>query len=402
MSRKHQVTTSIVFCVLFALSAAPALAQPSDCSINGQNFYVRDVLQAFYFWYREMPDVSPALFDSPEAYLDAVRFRPLDESFSYIAPKATTEAFFSNSQYIGIGFGQKQTRVSEIRISQVFPNSPASEAGLSRGDFMVAIDGRPIEEILAAGQLGAAYGPSEIGVSVELTWRSGRGEETSAVVTKRLVTIPTVSHTEVFDLDGRTVGYLHFRNFVEPSVAALDAAFAEFQARGVQDLILDVRYNGGGLISVAQHLGGLIGGVRTNTQVFIEFFHNDRQTDRNRVERFGDPPGALDLLRLVVITTRASASASELVINALRPFIPVTIVGDRTFGKPVGQYGFEFCEKVAFPVSFETRNAVGTADYFSGFAADCPAGDDLNRPFAHPEEASLKGSTERSPYGALQ
>ena len=155
------------------------------------------------------------------------------------------------------------------------------------------------------------------------------------------------------------------------------------------DVILDLRYNGGGLVSVSQHLAGLVGGVRTNTQVFVEFFHNDKNTSRNQVLRLEDPARAVDVPRLVVITTRASASASETLINGLRPFLPVTIVGGRTFGKPVGQYGFNFCDKVLFPVSFETRNASGEGDFFSGLRADCAAADDLDNALGDPEEASL-------------
>ena len=93
--------------------------------------------------------------------------------------------------------------------------------------------------------------------------------------------------------------------------------------------------------------------------------------------------------RLVVITTRASASASEALINGLRPFLPVTILGDRTFGKPVGQYGFNFYDKVLSPVSFETRNAAGEGDFFSGLRADCSADDDLDHAMGDPEEGSL-------------
>jgi C-terminal processing protease CtpA/Prc len=343
----------------------------------------------FYLWYRELPDLDPVLFDSPEAYLNAVRFRPLDEAFSYISSLAATQSYYSSSQFIGIGFSMKQTGAEEVRISQAFPDSPASEARLGRGHYLLAVDGRSVPELLQRGQLGAALGPSEIGYRVEIEWRTVRGERRSAVVTKRPVTIPTVSQTEVFDVDGLPVGYLHFRNFVEPSIDALNRAFAEFKSRGVTDIILDLRYNGGGLVSVAEHLGGLIGGVRTNTKTFVEFIHNDKNTFRNQTVSFEDPAEALDLPRLVVITTRASASASEMVVNALRPFIPVTIVGGRTFGKPVGQYGFDFCEKVLFPVSFKGVNASGEGDYFGGIPADCPAADLLDRPLGNPEESSL-------------
>ncbi len=91
----------------------------------------------------------------------------------------------------------------------------------------------------------------------------------------------------------------------------------------------------------------------------------------------------------MVIATRASASASELVIAGLEPFIPVTVVGDRTYGKPVGQYGFDFCDKVLFPVSFRSRNAAGETDYFDGLPVDCPASDNLDRALGDPEESSL-------------
>jgi C-terminal processing protease CtpA/Prc len=260
---------------------------------------------------------------------------------------------------------------------------------MQRGDYLVAIGGRPIEELADPVAFNAAIGPQEIGVVVEIRWRPPFGEDRSAVLTKRPVTIPTVSQKEVFDVNGLPVGYVHLRNFVEPSVGALDSAFAEFQARGVRDIVLDLRYNGGGLIEVARHLGSLIGGVRTNTQPFVELVHNDKNTARNRTYRFDDPPQGVDAPRLVVIATRASASSSELVIQGLKPFIQVTVVGDRTYGKPVGQYGFDFCDKVLFPVSFRSRNAAGETDYFDGIPANCPASDNLDRALGDPGESSL-------------
>lgn len=388
MSRTLANTTVWLVVALITATGTPSLAQ-SDCSILGQNTFVRDVMVEFYLWYKEMPDVNPALFDSPEAYLEAVKYRPLDESFSYIAELAATEAYYSSSQFIGIGFSMKQTGDEEIRVTQVFPESPASEARLARGDYLLAVDGRSIPELIQTGQLGAALGPNEEGYRVEIEWRTRRGERRVAEVTKRPVTIPTVSQTEIIDVNGLPTGYIHFRNFVEPSVDALNIAFAAFQSRGVTDVILDLRYNGGGLVSVAQHLGGLIGGLRTSGQTFVEFVHNDKNSFRNQRLPFEYPAASLDLPRLVVITTRSSASASEMVINALRPFIPVTVVGDTTFGKPVGQYGFDFCEKILFPVAFKGVNANGEGDYFGGIPADCPAGDDLNRPLGNDEEASL-------------
>ncbi len=377
-------------CLLAVLGGGAARVEAQGtCSVLDQNVFVRDVLHDIYLWYRELPDLDPALFPSPEAYLDAVRFRPQDETFSYIASAEASSSFYSESQYIGLGISISWISENRARLAQVFPDSPASEAAMARGDYLVAIGGTPIEELTAPGAFDAAIGPSEIGVSVEIRWRSLSGEERSAVLTKRPVTIPTVSQKAVFDVDGLPVGYVHLRNFVEPSIGALDLAFAEFQARGVRDVVLDLRYNGGGLIDVARHLGGLLGGLRTNTQPFVELVHNDKNSFRDRTFRFEDPEGSIDVPRLVVIATRASASSSELVIQGLKPFIPVTIIGDRTYGKPVGQYSIEFCDKVLFPVSFRNRNAEGETDYFDGIPADCPAVDNLDVALGDPSESSL-------------
>lgn len=375
-----------------ALAPAPAAAQwrlPSNCSVTSQNLFVRDVMTDIYFWSEHIPPVNPVQYASPEAYLDAVRYLPLDARFSYIGARAAEDAFYSDSQYIGFGFGQWYTD-GALRVVQVFPDSPASEAGLARGDRFVEIDGRTVEDLAAAGLLGSAFGPSLEGVTVDVVYERPDGERVQATLVKRVITIPTVTATQVYTLeDGRRVGYVFFRNFVQPSVAALDEAFAVLKDAQVDELVLDLRYNGGGLVSVAQHLASLVGGVRTEGQLLAEYFHNERNSFRNREIRFEGKDHALDLERLFVVTTGSSASASELIVNALRPFMPVVTVGTTTYGKPVGQYGINFCDKVLYPVAFTLRNANGEGDYFDGFAPTCPAADGIDRQIGDPEERSL-------------
>jgi C-terminal peptidase prc len=351
--------------------------------------FVRDVLDEYYLWYQELPPVNPANYATPEAYLEAVRYRPLDETFSYITSRAANEAFYGESQFVGFGFST-QTSGQEMRILQVFPDSPASEASLDRGDRILEINGRSVAQLIASGEIGSAFGASEPGVSATVLVRSRGGDERRATMTKRVVTIPTVSLTRTFRVDGRTVGYLFFRNFVNPSFQALDDAFAALREAGATELVLDVRYNGGGLVDVAVHLGSLIAGVPAQGRVFATFQHNDKNAALNEDLRFEDaPPQALSLSRLFVITTRSSASASELVINSLRPYIPVVVVGDSTYGKPVGQYGFTFCDKVLAPVAFKLVNAEGQGDFFGGIEPSCRAGDDVEHDLGSAEEASL-------------
>ena len=377
--------------VLALLTAIPAAAQsgPRICTPTTQNIFVRDVLDEYYYWYRELPRLNVSNYPSPEAYLDAARYRPLDETFSYITSRAANEAFYGDSQFVGFGFST-QTQPTELRVLQVFPDSPASEAGLARGARIVEIDGRSVSDLIATGEIGGAFGASEIGVTRTIVFRTRAGEERRASLAKRVVTIPTVSLTRTFDVDGRRVGYIFFRNFVEPSFDALSQAFAALREAGATDLVLDVRYNGGGLVDVAVHLGSLVGGVVTEGRVFATFEHNDKNPSLNETLRFESKPEALTLPRLFVITTRGSASASELLINSLRSHIPVTVIGDSTYGKPVGQYGFPFCDKVFAPVAFKLVNADGQGDYFGGIPPDCVAADDPEHDLGSAEEASLR------------
>jgi C-terminal processing protease CtpA/Prc len=227
-------------------------------------------------------------------------------------------------------------------------------------------------------------------VTSTILFQSLTGRQQRETLTKRVVTIPTVSLTRTFRVDGRVVGYLFFRNFVNPSYAALDEAFAALRTAGATELVVDLRYNGGGLVDVAVHLASLVGGTATQGRVFATFQHNDKNTALNEDLRFKDAPDAtLNLSRLFVITTRSSASASELLINSLRPHLPVVVVGDLTYGKPVGQYGFTFCDKVLAPVAFALVNAEGQGDFFGGIAPDCSAADDIEHELGSAEEASL-------------
>jgi C-terminal processing protease CtpA/Prc len=387
----RRILSSIGFTVtLLCPWAAFAQNPPSSCTTTSQNLWVRDQLNTFYYWYQQLPsNVNPASYNSPEAYLEAVRYRPVDNSFSYISSAAASDAFYSDSQVIKYGFTQ-QIGANDILVLQVWPDSAASSAGLSRGDRIVSVNGTSVASHVASGTLSAAFGPDVVGQQATIVFDKPSGERRTSQMTKRIVTIPTVSLTRVIDVDGRRVGYIFFSNFVQPSTAALNEAFAALKAAEATELVLDLRYNGGGLVDVALHLAGLIGGARTNGQVAFNYVHNDKIGPiYNKVTRYTNPENTLNLQRLIAITTRGSASASELVLNALRPFIPVTIVGDDTYGKPVGSYGLRFCDKILFPIAFSIKNANLEGDYFNGLPADCVAPDDSTHQLGDPAEGSL-------------
>lgn len=379
----------VLACLCLEVASVPAASQSrSNCSTVSQNLAVREVMTDHYLWYRSIPSLDPARFDSPEAYLEAIRYRPIDRAFSYITSRAANEAYYGSSQFVGLGLSVRADG-DQLLVQSVFEGSPAADAGLTRGSRLIQINGRRVEELLAENALERAWGPAEIDVEVRIVFDTRAGDRRDAYMTKRLVTIPTVPVSRVIEVDGRKVGYFELRNFVEPSYDAIDGVTRSFIEAGVSEVILDLRYNGGGLVDVAVDLASRIGGAVTRGQVFSEVRHNDRHAQDNEVLRFREAGVTLSLSRVVVITTRASASASELVINSLRPYLPVIVVGDATYGKPVGQYGFDFCDKTLAPVAFSIVNANGEGDYFDGIDADCPAGDDLAANMGEPQEASL-------------
>ena len=361
-----------------------------DCTIPQQNQFVYDTMQDIYLWYEELPVLDPQGFDSPEALLDALLFKPLDR-FSFITTQAEEDALLGSSQFIGFGF-RSTTVGSTVRTTDVFEGAPSDQAGLVRGSSILAVDGVPIADIVAApGGFSGSLGPAEVGVEVTLQFRNPDGAEFTRTLAKEVVTIPPVTATRVFAVNGQPTGYLVFRNFVVPGIAALDGAFAELRAAGVTQLIVDLRYNGGGLISVLEHFADLLGSRIAPAAVFAGYEFNDKNSARDEIFLFRATPlpSALDLERLVFITTPATASASEMLVNGMPPHVTTVSVGRETFGKPVGQLGFGFCEKVLRPVSFRTVNSLGEGEFFDGIPADCPAGDTLDVAFGTPGEASF-------------
>lgn len=373
------------------------------CTVAEKNAEVYALMTDIYYWYQHVPEVDPAAYSSPQALLQAIRYRPLDETFSYLTTRAEEEAFLRNAAYFGFGFVMRMTDDSRIFLAEVFPGnamvnppvpaSPAWKAGLRRGDEIVSVDGVSVATLIATGQINDAFGPDKRGHTVTLGVRSP-GEAVRNVTVAKDEVYSTVVGTVRTDLDanGEKVGYIYFRSFVDPAFAQLDAAFAEMRKAEVSKLVLDMRYNGGGLLSVAEHLGSLIAGTQHAGKPVATIEFNDRYTELNSDYLIRKLSNSADITDLVVITTGGTASASEMIINGLKPHMNVATVGDNTYGKPVGQSGLEFCEDdILRAVTFRVVNSEGESDYYPpvGIAPTCAAEDDLAHGFGDPAEASL-------------
>ena len=387
---------------------SPAVGDTASCSIAEQRQEIFDFMFEWYF-FNDEPEQQQKYdglnlndFPTPEILLSFLRYRPseFDRGFSFLTTTTADDQFFGEGQFVGFGFGSKFVDPPfnvDLRMTQVFAGSPSALAGFLRGQRIVAIDGRTIAEINSAEGVTAALGASEAGVTRTFLLRNPDASEFEATVTKALVTIDPVETTTVFDVAGAKVGYLDLRTFISTADDQLDVAFAEFGAQNVTALVVDLRYNGGGLVSTAELLADLIGGFIANGQILSETRFNSAKSAFNEFELFRQRLGSLSLLQQVVfITTGSSASASELVINALLPHTVATLVGSTTFGKPVGQSGFGYCddELLLRAVTFETVNALDEGRYFDGLNVTCNAADELAFVIGDPAEASLAAALQ--------
>lgn len=370
-------------------SASQAQTATGTCSVTGQNQQILAIMQSWYYWNQYLPtNVDPAAYSNTTSFLDALLYQPLDR-FSYITTQAANTAFYGAGQYVGIGISEEIVNGNQLQLTDVYPDSPAATAGFVRGGYILSIGGVPVATLIADNQLDAAFGSEQVGATINLEYQAPSGATQNVTLTTTVITQPNVSLVQSFNAGGRKVGYFFFQNFITPSTDELQQAFAQFQADGDNELIIDERYNGGGLLSVAQFLGSLVVGNNYNGQTFATLNYNSLHTDQDQTLTFETVSNALNLNRVVIITTDATASASELLINALKPYIDVVTVGSTTFGKPVGENGFEFCSSVLYPMTFNMLNAAGDGNYFSGIAPTCAAVDELSEPLGSPNEASL-------------
>jgi carboxyl-terminal processing protease len=298
---------------------------------------------------------------------------PIDR-FSFINSAAADSAFFGEGQFEGFGFSWRYQDFGDVRFTRVFSDSPAANAGLLRGHRIVALAGRTIEDIDANEGVSAVFAMDPL----EFTIRRLDDTEFTVTVSKDVVTIDPLPQWRVIDTPSGSIGYMELATFISTADPVFNTLFNDFKNAGITDLIIDLRYNGGGLVSTTELLGDYLGGFVSDGQVFSETLYNENNSSFNSTQRFRQLANSINLSRLVVIGSVNTASASELVTNSMEPHVDVTIVGDTTYGKPVGQVGILFCEKILRPTAFESVNSLGEGGYFDGLPVDCPAVDDLS------------------------
>lgn len=295
------------------------------------------------------------------------------------------------------GFSVLYNATNDLRVKYVYAGSPADQAGIKRGYRITAINNRTALSYDGGTNVNFVSNAVFNSSTITMTLQKPDGTSMNASLNAATYTINPVIISKVIDAgNGKKVGYIVFNSFVvyEKAEPQLDAAFDAFKTAGITDLIVDLRYNGGGYVETAELLDNLIAPSSVNGKKMYTAYYNtilqsgqekllgnQWRTENGHTYNYGQidfstkantayfgSTHPLNLSRVFFIVSGSTASASELTINNLRPYMDVQLVGRTTYGKPVGFFDIKISKYEMYIPEFETKNANDAGGYYSGMA----------------------------------
>ncbi|QQL49160.1 S41 family peptidase [Mucilaginibacter ginkgonis] len=426
-------------------STAPTTGSTLDLIRDSVYLYTKED----YYWNDAIPDYATfnprgitgssdlAALQNEVNRLSQYKINPLtSQPYEYVAssPGSAKYSFIDqggvSTSLSGVsgdfGFGIFYNTTTDLRIKYVNAGSPADAAGIKRGYQITSINNSTNISYDGGTNLNFVVNAYSNSNAITMTLARPDGTTFTANLNTATYTHNPVQLAKVLDQgNGKKVGYLVFNSFVSPTVAqpALDAAFAAFKSAGITDLVVDLRYNGGGYVSTAEYLDNLIAPASASGKVMYAAYYNStlaagkevllrNQTRKDassgqtynyaqidfsvagNTVKFGTTHN-LSLTNVYFIVTGATASASELTINNLRPYLNVQLIGNTSYGKPVGFFDIDINKYQLYVPEFETKNANGIGGYYTGMkpgSTDYPGyygADDLTKDFGDPTEKLL-------------
>jgi|CXWL01.1.fsa_nt_gi hypothetical protein len=364
---------------------------PASCTVAEHKRWLGDYMNEWYFWYRLAPRPDATPYTEVASYFEALLYTGTSATFpaDRWSRSESTEAFnrfFGDGAALGYGVSVAGLEVAgdatqPLYVRWVETLSPGAARGVQRGDQVLSINGRMASELIIANDFSALTA-GQAGDAITLVLRRN-GVDRTVVISAAVYSLAPVSGSAVLDTTGgRKLGYVVVKDMINQALAPLETAFARFKAAGVNDVVLDLRYNGGGLVSTGATLASYIAGPRGSGRNYATLLYNDkRAAASNQSYPFTQLTSSLGLPRVFVLMGRRTCSASEQVINGLRGAgLEVVAVGETSCGKPVGFLPTPACGQTYSVVNFETVNHANEGRYFDGFAATCEVTEDFTAP----------------------
>jgi carboxyl-terminal processing protease len=396
---------------------ASAESAANVCTLEGQKRFSRYLLNDYYLWYDEVRSVDARNYSSASAYFYSLLTETPDannlpkDRFSFVVSTTDAESLVTGVN-VGYGVTWKEDSAKKIRVAFVEPNSPAAAAGMARGGQL---------ESITSGETARVWYPNTANASVSFTYRDTPASALRSITLNAVTVVEDVVPIvkTVTSPLGRKVGYIDFHGFSAGAQDKLIEAVTTLKSAAVQDLVLDLRYNGGGYVFIAQSLASMIAGASSDGKTLEQLRFNNKRSDETSASvykfinsvAFADQVAApkyakgtalprLNLSKVYILSSGDSCSASEAVINGLRGIdVDVVLVGSSTCGKPYGFSEIDNCGLAYFAIEFDGVNAKGVGGYTAGFAARCPASDDFEHKLGDVAERKLSIALQHADSG---
>ena len=370
-----------------------------SCSVADEQSFLSSYFDDNYFWYRLAPKPAPDGFSTTAAYFNALLYRGGDaipgggatwpsDRYSGFQSTESFNRFFGDGQTLSYGLAVAGLEVkgqpnAPLYVRYLEPAGPAALAGVARGERVMSLNGRTAVDIITADDFSALT-PNASGDVLDVVLRNAAGQDRSVRLTATVFDLTPVQSGQVVQSpNGRQrIGYVFVKDMITQVGPPLGSVMTNFRNQGIQQLVLDLRYNGGGLVSMGATVASYGAGNRGSGQVYTTLLYNDKQSNNNQNFTFNNPAAWAGFSKVYVLAGERTCSASEQVVNGLRGVgVDAVLIGDVTCGKPVGFLPRDnACGTTYSIVNFEGVNARNEGRYFNGLTPTCAVAEDFSRP----------------------
>lgn len=362
-----------------------------------------------YLWYSQIPSTfNPRTYADPDKIMQAIHQYSIEPGFTAPVDRFSfgmKQVDWNNlSSGISGDFGLSVFFLVEgdLRVKSVERDSPSGKAGIKRGWRVTKINGST--DITTTN---STFIVNNVFYSANSTFTFQKPDGNSVDITLNAASYNThpVMADSVYTINTNKIGYMVFSSFLGDTTEIyneFNRVFNRFATAGVNDVIIDLRYNGGGYVSVAEKLSDYLAPTSVNGSLMMTQKFNDKYSMYNTSANF-KKAGAVNLSRVFFIVSSSSASASELVINNMTPVMDVKLIGrNNTYGKPVAFFPIPVSDWYIFPVSIRSTNKNGVGNYFNGFTPDAIIADGLTKDWGDVNEASLASAIKYITTGSFR